>query len=486
MKTLLLRPFVDSYIGIIPPSSIMYLSSYLKSRGKDASLIDTCACRSSLGQLDRENPFIIKLLNDISMHSPDIIGMTLFSRELTDIASICKIIKSNFKKIYIVLGGPHSTVMPQETLEQIPECDFVVRGDGEKIFDNLIEALSEGLDLKTVKGVSYRRKEDRVIMHNEDDEIIEDLDSLPFPDRISVMDNYKDIKYSSLFYGSPSDAVISSRGCVYQCYFCYKVCKRYRSRSPENVFEEIMYIVKNVSPKSIQIMDDSFTLERERCVKILDLIIKEKLYCRFKVRSRVNAVDKELLKKMKKAGVDAIVYGLESGSDYMLKAFNKKTTAEENVTACRLTKEAGINCYGGMILFYPGESEDTIKETLKFIDRAKPDLVRFNVLCPFPGTPVYNEAKLNGNLVGDWGVNMKEPWVRIKDFKDINEMSRITVQLSKKDQRRPRRIFFILKLFIRQFLKDPASFSKLLFRLIAFMLPYRKWKIYYVKSYPII
>jgi anaerobic magnesium-protoporphyrin IX monomethyl ester cyclase len=130
----------------------------------------------------------------------------------------------------------------------------------------------------------------------------------------------------------PADILITSRGCPYSCHFCSKVCRDYRSRSPENVLGEIDWIIANISPRHIQVVDDSFTIEKDRCKKILSGIIERNYRCKFSVRSRANAIDPELLRLMKRAGVETIIYGLESGSPTMLKAFNKKTTVVQNIS----------------------------------------------------------------------------------------------------------------------------------------------------------
>lgn len=455
MKTLLLRPFVDSTTGTCPPLSIMYLSSYLKSNDLDVKLMDYCVDREMIGDFSLKNKHIKQLINDITKYNPDIIGMTVFSRELKDMSILCQLLKKTIKTAFIVLGGPHATAMPNELLEQIPECDFVTRGEGEKVLYDLIMALSKDEDLKNVKGISFRNKENNQIHHCEDAEIISDLDALPFPDRTSLIHNYKNSKYGSILYGSPTELIITSRGCPFKCNFCFKVCEQYRSRSPENILAEIDWIIKNISPAYIQIMDDSFTIQKDRCTKVLDLLIEKNYSCKFKIRSRVNAVDEELLKKMKQAGVDTIVYGFESGSQKMLDAFNKKTSVEQNTRACQLTKKAGINCFGDMILFYPGENRETLKETVRFVKKAKPTGVKFYVLTPLPKTKVYDDFKKSGSMIGGWNLGEQTPWIKLDEFKDINEMQKLSRNMFIKTLLSPPRIWWIFKMFAKSFLKNP-------------------------------
>lgn len=463
MKILLIRPFIDSTVGISPPLSLMYLSSFLKSKKIEVKLIDKCIERDNAAK-DHFNNMFMKggLLDEIRRDNPDIIGMTLYSRELNDIAVLCRVIKNYFKSSYIVLGGPHPTVMPDETMEQIPECDFIVRGEGELTLYDLIRNICDHTPLRTVKGVSFRDRETKKVFHCEDRDIAADIDSFPFPDREGLLENYQNNKYGSFLYGVPSDIIITSRGCPYQCSFCFKVCKKYRSRSPGNVIEEIEWIIKNISPKSIQIVDDSFTIEKERAAKILSYLIQNRQPCKFKVRSRVDAVDEGLLNKMKKAGIDTIVYGFESGAQKMLDLFNKQTTVEQNIEACRLTKKAGINCFGDMILFYPGEDRTTIQETKQFLKTARPAGVKFYILSPLPGTKVYDEAKRRGVLINDWAVGRETPWIKLREFRDLDEMERIAKKISLQALLNPASILYMLKTLIRNFLKNPCLCLRLM------------------------
>jgi len=459
MKTLLFRPFTDATQGNSPPFSLMYLSAYLKSKEMDVKLIDRCVHVRELADFKDSNIHVRNIIKDIEEYDPDIIGLTLFSRELKEIADLCRVIKRKFRSKSIVLGGPHPTAMPEESLQQIPECDFLVRGEGEVVLHDLLKGLSSSSDMRSVKGISFRTN--GKFYHTEEADIIKDINELPLPDRESLLQNYRSGKYGHIAYGIPSDVLMTSRGCPFQCKFCFKVCSKYRSRSPENVLLEIEWIIKNISPEYIQIMDDSFTVQRKRCVEILDTLIEKAYPCKFKVRSRVNAVDEDLLKKMKRAGVNTIVYGFESGSQTMLDAFNKRTKVEQNIQACILAKKAGLNCFGDMILFYPGETWETLKETEEFMKKARPHAAKFYVLSPLPRTEVYEEAKKNDTLVGDWKIGEKTPWVRTKEFANIDEMEKIAKGMFRKQFISPWRIFWFLKFQGRSFIKKPTFFIKM-------------------------
>jgi anaerobic magnesium-protoporphyrin IX monomethyl ester cyclase len=289
----------------------------------------------------------------------------------------------------------------------------------------------------------------------------QDLDTLPFPDREAVLEHYRDRTYGSFVYGAPSDLLMTSRGCPFQCRFCFKVCGQYRSRSPANVLHEIDWVMEHIRPVSIQFMDDSFTIQRQRAHAILDGLVERAYPLRIKVRSRVNAVDEALLHKMKRAGVDTIVFGLESGSQTMLDAFDKRTKVQENVAACRMARRAGLHCLGDMILFYPGETRDTLEETRRFIGVANPTAVKFYVLSPLPQTRVYEDAKADGSLVGDWAPDAETPWVRLPAFAGIEEMQAIAKRMYLGTLMRPSRALEILRAYGGSMLRNPRLATSL-------------------------
>ncbi|UCE65923.1 MAG: cobalamin-dependent protein [Candidatus Zixiibacteriota bacterium] len=461
MKTLLVRPFTDTTKGDSPPLALMYLSSALKSKSLEVGLFDNCVNRNRLGDLSLKNRFVMRLADKIAEYKPDILGMTLFSGELNDIYDICGLIKRNFRSLAIALGGPHATAMPDETLSQFPECDFIIRGEGESSLADLIIALSNSISLMQVRGLSFRINGNN--HHSPDADIINNLDDLPFPDRDSLIHHYKNGDYRSLAFGIPADILATSRGCPFSCHFCSKVCRIYRRRSPGNILKEIDWIIANIHPQHIQIVDDSFTIEKQRCERILTGIIDRNYPCRFSVRSRANAVNPELFKLMKRARVETIIYGLESGSQAMLKAFNKKTTVSQNIEACRMARNAGLKSVGNMLLFYPGENPKTLKETEIFIRKARPTVVKYLVLTPLPRTKIYYDAKNNGRLVGDWKVGEKPPWIKLDEFQNLATMEKIARRMFFKSFLNPLRLYWILKSYGKSFFRSPVFSCKMIY-----------------------
>ena len=449
----LVRPFLNTDSGVFEPLSLLYLSSYLKSKEIDVAVIDN-PIDKALYNSTAGKKYVNQLVDRIIALKKAFVGISLYSSEVNEIRLLVEKIKVRQASIKIVLGGPHPSALPEETLRLIPGCDYVVRGEGEIVLYNLLKSITTNAPLEEVKGISFSDARGNIFTTDEPD-VIEDINLLPFPDRNSVMSFYKDNTYSSFLFGSPVCNVMSSRGCAFHCTFCFKVCNKYRPRSPQNVLDEIDWIMSTISPQTIQIMDDSFTTQRKRCVEILDGLIERGYSCKFRVRSRVDAVNQELLNKMKQAGVDTIVFGFESGSQKMLDNYNKRTTIKQNIKACEMALKAGINSFGDIILFYPGETEETLKMTKKFIKNANPTLLKFHVLTPLPNTQVYHDAKRNGTLVGDWDGGIDTPWIRLEEFDNLEKMEKIRIKLNLLMLLSPKRIFWLFKAFGGSIVRNP-------------------------------
>jgi radical SAM superfamily enzyme YgiQ (UPF0313 family) len=227
--------------------------------------------------------------------------------------------------------------------------------------------------------------------------------------------------------------------------------------------EEIDWVINNIDPQHIQIIDDSFTIEKKRCTAILQRIIERNYRCRFSVRSRANAVSLDLMKLMKRARVETIIYGLESGSQTMLDAFNKKTTVAQNLEACRMARKAGLNSIANMLLFYPGENRATLKETEEFIKKAKPTVTKYLVITPLPQTKIYFDAKNNGSLMGDWIAGEPAPWIKLDGYDSLPVMEKIARKMFLKAFFNPATIYRVCKSYGRSSFRSPWFSLKMIY-----------------------
>ncbi len=436
MKTGLVYPYrKQDFTGCNPPISLLYLAAALKQADEDVLVIDS----------DDGNLSCTDILKRLISYCPDLIGIPLYSTNLREAYELVNLLAAERVRWRILLGGPHATARAEEVLQAFSGCEYVLRGESERSIVELTKCLEANDNLASVKGLSYRLGQD--IVSNPDAPLNLDLDSIPFPARELLDTAYKKNVYWRVEHRGATDVIITSRGCPYNCNFCYRISKRYRTRSPGNILEELTAI-RSRGIRNVHVMDDLFVWDKPRCLTILDMIKNERLGMEFKVRARVDFIDMELLLSMKEAGVKSIVYGVESGSQKILDAMNKRTTVEMNYRAIELTKKAGLKCYADAFLGYPGETPETIRQTQELFLKAKPTAINVSVLFPLPDTKVYREAEEQGTLMGNWGTDGSRAWVKLPWIDDQHTLWRYRNQIYKKYLRDPTVLLNIVRTLI--------------------------------------
>jgi anaerobic magnesium-protoporphyrin IX monomethyl ester cyclase len=336
--------------------------------------------------------------NELTKRKPDLVGLTSTTLTYKSALRIAKIAKELNPNCLTILGGCHGTFWDDKVLQECPDIDVVVRGEGEQTILELVERLETGRAFNDILGITCRNGEK--IVRNPDRSHIEDLDSLPFPAHhlwpISRLRKYGKVIFP----------VMTSRGCTFWCEFCTAVRmfgRRYRTRSPKNVVDELEFLQKNYGAEQFTFYDDTFTVNQTRSAEICDEIIARKLKIEWDCETRVDMVTKELLQKMKDAGCFAVWYGLESGSQRLLDAMGKGISLTQVMRAFKWTKEVGLMAVVGVILGLPNETKETAWETIKFVERLNPDDVGYYIATPYPGTPMYDSVKEKG-------------WLKVTDF----------------------------------------------------------------------
>jgi radical SAM superfamily enzyme YgiQ (UPF0313 family) len=319
--------------------------------------------------------------------------------------------------------GTHVTPMPYETLRDFPSLDFILRGEPELTFRELIDVLEgrqqgraqwvqdmlektdpeweaspdpasangSGLDLSKVKGLAWRKQGEITI--NPDRPFIPDLDDLPMPlHHLLPLDKYR----MPLMKG-PFSFIVTSRGCPAGCKYCIKhVSYQYsvRLHSPERIMKEL-WLFHDLGIHNIHMYADLFTVNRDQVIGLCERIIEEKLPIRWTCNSRVDFVDEEMLKLMGKAGCWMISWGIESGNEMILKRAAKGADPKKAHRALTWAKEAGIKNWGYFIIGLPGETKETIRETIDFSKTLPLELALFHIAAPYPGTPFFFEVVKN-------------------------------------------------------------------------------------------
>jgi radical SAM superfamily enzyme YgiQ (UPF0313 family) len=380
---------LSSFQYIMMPISLPSIAGILRKDSHEIMIIDCVAI----------NKGITEILGQISEFNPSLIIVNISTVTYHDDLKAIDVIRSNFANTHLTGIGNHVSSLPEQVLKE-SKLDSVILGEPEFVALELVSHLSRAEDLSGVQAFAY--KVNGRIAINSRINFINDLDGLPFPAR-DLMDNEK---YTLPVINEPYALIVSSRGCPYECVFCTAhqyYGRKLRLRSPSNIVEEIKEVRCKYGIKNISMWSDTFTLNRDFVIQVCNLIIKENLDIRWMCNSRVDTVDPELLSYMKKSNCIGISYGVESGSQIILDNIKKKTTISQIENAISWTKEAGIETLAHVIFGLPGETKDTINETINFIIRLEPDYVQFYCAIPFPGTEFYKMAKEDNMLVTeDW------------------------------------------------------------------------------------
>ncbi len=372
----------------MPPLGLAYIASYLEKNGISVRIIDAIA-----EQLD-----FVSLLGTVA-DAPDFIGITATTMTVKSALENAAECRKKFPKSTIVLGGVHPTLMPEDVLVN-DNVDFVIRGEGEYSFLDLIN----GMEHEKVPGLSY--KKDGRFFHNPYGELIKDLDSLPFPAyHLLPVTKYKAALGS--YKRLPVISMISTRGCPGKCTFCLGsyLGGHVRMHSVKYLIDEIKMLQRDYGIKEISFYDDTFTTYKHKVQEFCKLIIEEKMDLTWVCFARVDFIDETTLKLMKQAGCHQIMYGIESGNEQVLKNIKKMTSLEKAVEMVALTKRIGIECRAAFMLGNPGETEETMQQTLEFAKKLDPDIALFNITTPYPGTEMYAWAEKNNYLkTKDWSL----------------------------------------------------------------------------------
>lgn len=391
---------------------------------------------------------------------PDIVGITMATGMYGAALRAAKIVKDIRPNIPLVVGGPHPTILPEDTLKE-DYIDIVVKGEGEFTMLDLIDHIDDGKPLTQVCGISY--KDRGIIHHNSPRPLIEDLDSLPFPARDLIFEKER---YTPDSFGY----IITSRGCPFNCVFCssHKIWgRKVRYRSPNNIVEEIKEVMEKFNTRLFRFNDDTFTINADRAFKICELIINEGLEIQWYCDTRVELLTADLLEQMKRAGCIRIDLGVESGNPQILNFTKKGITLEQARQTINEVKKAGIKAQAYFMMGFPGEGKKEILDSITFMRDAKPDYTCWSIVTPYPGTELYDISKEKGLLPKDldWSTffhhhsNMGvSDRLSKKDFLEmIREIIRTKNDLyanlsNVKDYLlNPSQFFFRVKLYLRNF-----------------------------------
>ncbi len=334
----------------------------------------------------------------MASYSPDVVGITSTTSMVPDAYRIARIAKAQSRDIKVIMGGPHATFTPEITLTESPETDYVVRGEGESIFSNLLDFFAGKKDLMDIKGASFRTGTG--IFNAPPEPLIRNVDEIPEP----ALDLLPMKKYR---VGNNEFAtIVTSRGCPYNCMFCsssLQFGKVWRGHSAERVMRELETLKYKYGKSEIEFLDDTFTLNMKRASILAEMIRKEGLDITWSASARVNLFNRDIAESMKKAGAHTVYFGIESGVQKTLDFIGKGINLQMAATSVRNAKEAGLRSLGSFIIGFPDDTEDEIRRTISFSKKLGVSFAQFTVATPYPGTRLWDYAR-ERNLIttGDW------------------------------------------------------------------------------------
>ena len=331
----------------------------------------------------------------IRKFKPDVVGLTATTPAIYDAYEAARIAKELNPETLVIIGGPHATFTAEEVLTECRHVDLVVMGEGEQTFGEILERYERGGGFADVLGVAYR-SEDGVVKVNPPRPLIRNLDDVPIPAYdLLPMDRYE-------VNGVSYAAIMTSRGCPYNCVFCsssLQFGRRWRAHSPERVLEELRILREKFGVREIEFLDDTFTLDQKRAIELSRKIVEEGLDISWSASSRVNTFSREVGEAMHRAGAHTVYFGIESGSESTLRFIGKGITKRQAIDAVKAAKSAGLNALGSFVIGFPYETEEDIRKTIKFSNEVGVDLAQFTIATPYPGTRLWKMAVEKGLLL---------------------------------------------------------------------------------------
>jgi len=416
-------------VSLFFPLGLAYIAGTLEKTGKyELMIID------ALAEWDTKKSTVIEdgnslrygLTNEeikqrIADYAPDIVGTScLFSATRDDARSICKLAKQVNANIITIIGGADAGANADTIIQDFPEIDYIIIGEGEDVIIKLLDIIEEGGDIASLNGIAYRENERVKLIPKS--EYIYNLDTIPLPARhlFDVKKYLSKAMAHSTYKRTPFTQMITSRGCPLKCTFCAlgnHWGKKQRLRSAENVLEEIDILVSEYGIKEIHFEDDNLTADKKRAIKIFDGIISREYDIAWNLPSgiAVYTLDAEILEKMKASGCYSVSLAIESGNPDVLKTLMKKPVNLKIVPGLVKTiRDLGMDARGFFIIGYPGETKKTIKQTIEFAKSLELDWTYFFNATPLPHTEM-------------WKICIEKGYIKEEDFDPIRSYNKAVI-----------------------------------------------------------
>lgn len=384
MKIVLISsPRAIRQIADFPPLGLAYIGAAASQAGHHVKILDAAAWTWDT------------LQQAVRRESPEVIGITCWTIERGQAFTTARIAKDAAPNALVIMGGPHATAFPEYMFLQAP-TDYVILGEGEETIQELLDVIERDGDVSIVKGIAYQRNGECYITERRT--FINDLDSIPLP----LLEQFDYGQYHGLNDNNrKAAAIITSRGCPFHCTFCSSAVywgSKYRKRSIKNVLTEIELLYNQFGIRALLFFDDNLVIDRNRCIALCQALCEKGMDINWAAEGSVK-VDPEMLSWMKRAGCYRIDFGVESGSPTILKNIKKPFTVQDTRNAFKLCKEAGIRPNAYLIFGAPGETTQTINETIRLMREIQPTATHRSGrpgVWILPDTEIYELSKRQG------------------------------------------------------------------------------------------
>ena len=406
--------------GMAIPIGITSIAAMLEKEGYEVKIIDG----------DAENLTFDELLDCLITERPDYVGSTTMTATMDITNRFYSRLKEKLPGVTVIVGGPHVSALPKQTLEESKGIDIVIKGEGDETIVDLMEALENKQDLTDVAGIVFR-KNNRVI-ETSPRELIKDLGKLPIPAyHLLKYDLYHSYVWNNWVngYRKPLGTIFTGRGCFGKCNFCAVRSvfgQKTRYFPIERVKNEIDFLVNKYKIRVLYLQDDTFTANRRMVNEVCDYIIEKGYNKKLEIMasSRTDTVHFPTLQKMRKAGVRWICFGVESGNQQILDIMHKKTTLDQIRNAFKKANDAGLFIAGNYMIGHLGETYKTAMDTINLVCSLKQDYASFAIAIPLPGTELYQYCLDKTIDLPSWNGfgNVNTPPIPLNDSLDAEQL----------------------------------------------------------------
>jgi len=416
MRILLISSFTPGEISrkdISPPLSLLYVAAVLRANGHEVTLLDLTPIPVP-PEVEREQFYIERIIETFDRVNPDLVGQNCFqSTHFSFVRRVAREVKSKNISVPFVIGGIHPTLFAREIIENCPEIDYVILGEGEVQIKELTDALSKGKKnaINGIPSIAYRDDSGLPVVTQRQG-YIKDLDSIPMPawDLVRVEDYYTD--HSNWYNPRGLDIkmsvpILTSRSCPFDCNFCSAhsmMGRGLRMHSPGRVVDEMEKLYRDYGLNYFGFVDDNLTLNKKHIMSICNEIVRRGMNIQFESFNGYNvaSMDEEIVEAMSNAGCVYVIMPIEHGSDYIRnKIIGKNLPRNKIYELAEIYKKYNLLTRGVFIMGFPEDTRETLNETYKMMQGLQLDLYNVFTLIPFPGTRIYEQARRDNLFINE-------------------------------------------------------------------------------------